>query len=95
MQSILNGAEKNIFKMKYGSNGLPRWSSGKESTCNEGDRGDGGSIPGSGRSPGEENGNPFPYSCLGNSMERGAWRALVYGVAKELHMTDQLNNRSR
>ena len=50
-----------------------------ESACSAGDPD---SIPGSGRSPGEENGNPFQYSCLENSMDRGAWRATVYGVAK-------------
>ena len=41
-----------------------------------------GSIPGLGRSPGEEDGNPLQYSCLGNSMDRGAWWATVYGIAK-------------
>ena len=44
--------------------------------------GDVGSIPGSGRSPGEGNDNPPQYSCLGNPMDRGGWRATVYGVAK-------------
>ena len=44
--------------------------------------GDASSIPGSGRSPGEENGNPLQYSCLRNPMDRGAWRATVCGVAK-------------
>ena len=39
-------------------------------------------IPGSGRSPGEANGNPLQYSCLENSMDRGAWQATVHGVAK-------------
>ena len=39
-----------------------------------------GSIPGLGRSPGEGNGNPLQYSCLENSMGRGAWWAIVYGV---------------
>ena len=48
--------------------------------------GDSGSIPGSGRSPGEGNGNPLQYSCLGNPMDRGAWRATVYGVVKESDM---------
>ena len=43
---------------------------------------DEGSIPGSGRSPGEGNGNPLQYSCLGNSMDRGAWQATVHRVAK-------------
>jgi len=45
------------------------------------------SIPGSGRSPGEGNGNPLKYSCLGNPMDRGAWWATVHGVAKELDTT--------
>ena len=45
-------------------------------------RDDPGLIPGSGRSPGEENGNPLQYSCLENSMDGGAWRATVHGVAK-------------
>ena len=43
-----------------------------------------GSIPGSRRSPGEGNGNPFQYSCLGNPMYRGAWQATVHGIAKSL-----------
>ena len=51
----------------------------KESACNAGDPG---SIPGSGRSPGEGNDNPLPYSCLGNPMDRGAWWATVHGVTK-------------
>ena len=44
--------------------------------------GDAGSIPGLERSPGEGNGNALQYSCLKNSMDRGAWQALVHGVAK-------------
>ena len=44
--------------------------------------GDTGSIPGLGRSSGEGNGNPLQYSCLGNPMDRGAWRATAHGVAK-------------
>jgi len=44
--------------------------------------GDAGSIPGSGKFPGERNGNPVQYSCLKNSMDRGAWGATVHGVAK-------------
>ena len=46
------------------------------------DAGDMGSIPGSGRSPGEGNGNSLQYSCLGNPMDRGAWRATVHEAAK-------------
>ena len=50
--------------------GIPRWLSGKEFTCQAGDTG---SIPRSGRFPGEGNGNPFQYSCLENPMDRGDW----------------------
>ena len=59
--------------------GFPGGSDDKESTCNAGDWG---LIPGSGRSPGGGNGNPLQYSCLGNPMDRGAWRVTVHGVAK-------------
>ena len=45
--------------------------------------GDAGSIPESGRSPGEENGNPLQYSCLENPMDGGAWRVTVYEVTEE------------
>ena len=59
------------------------WSSvDKESACNAGDPG---SIPGSGRSPGEGNGNLLQYSCLENPMDRGAWQATVHGVARVGH----------
>ena len=54
---------------------------------------DAGSIPGLGRSPGEGNGNPLQYSCLGNPMDRGAWQATNDGVLKELDTTQQLNNK--
>ena len=56
--------------------------SGKESAYNAGDTGDVSSGPGSGRSPGEGSGNPLQYSCLENSMDRGAYRATVHGVTK-------------
>ena len=65
--------------------GFPHSSVGKESTCNAGDLG---SIPGLGRSPGEGNANPLQYSCLGNSMDRGAWR-LSLG-SQESDTTEQL-----
>ena len=58
---------------------FPGGSGGRESAC---DAGDPGSVPGSGRGPGEGNGNLLQYSCLENSMDRGAWRAIVHGVAK-------------
>ena len=47
-----------------------------------------GLIPGSGRAPGEGNGNPLQYSCLGNSMDRGAWWATVPGGHRESDMTE-------
>ena len=54
--------------------------------------GDAGLIPGSGRSPGNGNGIPLQYSCLGNPMNRGVWQATVHGVAKESEMTSLRNN---
>ena len=54
----------------------------KDLPANTGDIGDVGSIPGSGRSLGEGNGNPHQYSCLENSMDKGAWQALVRGIAE-------------
>ena len=59
--------------------GFPGGSKVKASACSAGDLG---LIPGSGRSPGEGNGNPLQYSCLENPMDRGAWWATVHGVAK-------------
>ena len=58
---------------------VPDGSDSKESVCNMGNLG---LIPGSRRSPGEGNGNPFQYSCLENSMDREAWQATVPGVTK-------------
>ena len=69
--------------------GLPWWLSGKEPFVHLGDVG---SVPGSGRCPGEGNSNLLQYSCLGNHMDRGVWQAIVHGVTKELDMTWQLNN---
>ena len=54
----------------------------KNPLANAGDVRDPGSIPGSGRSPGEGDGNTLQYSCLENSMHRGAWLAIVHGVMK-------------
>ena len=72
----------NMFSILGFSDG----SDGKESACNAGDPG---SIPGSGRSPGEGNGYSLQYPCLYNSMDRGAWRATGRGVPKSL---TQLSN---
>ena len=66
----------NIVKVIYDKPGLPKWCSGKASSANAGDKG---SIPGTGRSPGEGNSHPLQYSCLGNPMDRGAWWATVHG----------------
>ena len=58
--------------------------------------GDAGYIPGSGRSPGEGNGNPLQYSCLGNSMDREAWRATVHRVTKSwIRLSDQKTTKNR
>ena len=59
----------------------------KSLPANAGDARDVGLIPGLGRSPGGGNGNPLQYSCLKNSMDRGAWQAAVHGVHKELSTT--------
>ena len=64
---------------------FPGGSDGKASAYNVGDLG---SIPGSGISPGEGNGNPLQYSYLENPMDRGAWLATVHGVTKESDMTE-------
>ena len=63
----------------YDGKGFPGGSEVKASACNAGDLG---SIPGLGRSPGEENGNPLQDSCLENPMDRGALWAIVHRVAK-------------
>ena len=64
------------------SSSFKRRTSDKEPVCQPRRRRDSGSIPGSGRSPGEGNGNPLQSSCLGHPMDRGAWRATVHGVTK-------------
>ena len=59
--------------------GFPRGSVVKNLPANAGDTG---LTPGSGRSPGEGNGNPLQYSCLENPMDKGAWKGTVHGVTK-------------
>ena len=70
----------NLFYMAGA--GFPGSSVGNKSACNAGDSRDAGSIPGLGRSPGEGHSNPLQYSCLNNSMDRGAWWATVHGVTQ-------------
>ena len=73
----------------------------KNLPANAGATGDSGSIPGLGRSPGGGNGIPLQHSCLGNPMERGAWRATAHEVAKswtwlqDLDKTESLNMHAR
>ena len=62
--------------------GFPVGSTVENLPANAGDTGDAGSSLGSGRSPGVRNGNPLQYSCLENSMDRGAWWATVHGATK-------------
>ena len=64
----------------------------KDLPANAGDIRDAVSIPGLGRSPGEGTDNPLQYSCLGNPMDRRAWRTTVQGVTKESDTTERLNN---
>ena len=71
-----------IVKERYCVLGFPGGSDGKESACKSGDLG---LIPGLGRSPGEENGNPLQYSCLENPMDKGAWLAIVHRVTRVGH----------
>ena len=64
--------------------GFPGGTVAKNLPIKAGDVKDMGLIPGSGRSPGEGNGNPLQYSCLENSKDRGAWWAIVHGITKSL-----------
>ena len=68
-----------VFHFSIVTLGFPGGSDGKASACSAGDLG---SIPGSGISPGEGNGNPVQYSCLENPMDGGAWQAIVHEVTK-------------
>ena len=83
MISLFNSKSSNACKIKpvnpRGNQGFPGNSDSEESACNAVDLG---SIPGSGRSPGEGNGYPLQYTCLENSMDRRDWQAIVHGVVK-------------
>ena len=75
-----------VLEIFSNCNGFPGASDGKESTCNTRDLS---SIPRLGRSSGEGNGNPLLYSCLENSMDRGAWQGTVHGVIKTTKLCPQ------
>ena len=86
--SQLNGKSKQLNVLESCNNlklyyilklGFPGGSGGKEFVCNARDPG---SIPGSGRPPGEGNGNSLQYSCLENPKDRGGWQAAVHGITK-------------
>ena len=72
--------------------GFPGGSGGKESACNAGDSS---LIPGLGRSPGEENGNPLQCSCLENPRDGGAWWVAVYGVTQSWTRLKRLSSSSK
>ena len=74
-KEVCRGGDAGSWKRKNSSQGTESL----QSACSAGDPG---SIPGSRRCSGEGNGNPFQYSCLENPMDRGAWEAIVHGVAK-------------
>ena len=73
---------KQVEELLYMSLDFPSSSNGKESACSVGDLG---SIPGLERTPGEGHGNPLQYSCLDNSMDRGAWQSTVHGSQRVGH----------
>ena len=75
------GADNRELTRFLQTRGLPRWLSVEYAH----QTGDVGSLPGLGRCPGEANGNLLQYSCLGNPMESGAWRAAGHGVARVRH----------
>ena len=78
-----------VLKIHYHILGFPCGSMVKIPSTNAGDARDVGSIHGLGRYPGEGDDNPFQYSCLENPMDRGAWWAMVHGVAKSwTHFSD-------
>ena len=81
-RAVIHGVTKSRTRLSNWTESYPGGSDGKKSACNAGDLG---LIPGSGRSPGEGNGNPLQYSCLENSMDRGFWQAAVQGSQRIEH----------
>ena len=84
MESLCCSFERNLIS--YVNFGLLQWLSSKESSQNAEAAGGVGSIPGSGRSPGGEHGNPVQSSCLENPMDRGAWEATVMWSERAGHV---------
>ena len=72
----------------YITHGFPGGAAVKNLSTSTGDVGGTGLIPGSGRFPQEENGNPLQYVCLDNPMDRGTWRATIHGGLKESDATE-------
>ena len=79
------GKDIMIYSVLERNRGFPGGTSGREPTCNAGDRG---SIPGSGRSPGGQHGSPLQHSCLENPMDSGAWQATGHWVSKSQSTTE-------
>ena len=79
LRGVSEGFKQIGNKINFSCLDFPGGSDGKASAYNAGDPG---SIPGSGRSPGEGNDNPLQYSCLENPVDRGAWQATAHMVAK-------------
>ena len=89
-QEPLKHSTCHLFRLMYlATLGFPGGSVIKNPPASAGDLSQ---IPGLGRFPGEENGNPFQYSCRENSMDKEAWWATVHGVTKESDMIQQLSN---
>ena len=82
MLSSLTSVRFDVYYETLLCQGFPGGTMVKNWPANAGNARDMGSIPGLGRSPGEGNGNPLQYSCLGNLMDRAAWRAIVHEVAE-------------
>ena len=82
------------FRVVFKQLGFSDGSASKESACNVGDTRDTDLIPGSGISPGEGNCNPLQYSCLENTMDRGAWQVILHNVAESQTRWKQLNMRT-
>ena len=80
--TLVNEKKRNRIKINLSYVLKQDFSGGSDSKASIYNAGDPGSIPGSGRSPGEGNGTPLQHYCLENPMDTGAWQATVHGVAK-------------